>query len=107
MFTEQSLRQYPEVVKAFTGIPAETFWEMMSAIDGQVESDERERQQEQSLVVRVALVLTYLRLHVPPAEVGLLYGCHQSDVSRELGRILPLISRVWPGPEIWQWSQSK
>jgi hypothetical protein len=29
MFTEQSLRQYPEVVKAFTGIPSERFWAML------------------------------------------------------------------------------
>jgi hypothetical protein len=31
MFTAESLRQYPEVVKAFTGIPSENFWQMMSA----------------------------------------------------------------------------
>ena len=28
MFTEQSLRDYPPLVKAFTGITAEQFWEM-------------------------------------------------------------------------------
>jgi hypothetical protein len=120
MFTEQSLRQYPEVVKAFTGIPSEAFWEMMRAMDGQVTVYEQERHQrgerkraegggrhyEHSLVVRVALVLTYVRLHVPQAVVGLLYGCSQSDVSRELRRILPLISRVMPVPALWQLSQN-
>jgi hypothetical protein len=92
MFTEQSLRQYPEVVKAFTGIPSEGFWEMMEALTAQVESYDRERQQraerkravgggrpyKHPLVMRVALVLTYVRLHVPQAVVALLYGCHQT-----------------------------
>ncbi len=120
MFTEQSLRQYPEVVKAFTGIPSESFWAMMSEISGQVADYERERHRgeerkraegggrpyEHALVVRVAVVLTYVRLHVPQAVVALLYGCSQSDVSRELRRTLPLISRVLPVPELWQLSES-
>jgi len=86
MFTEESLRQYPEVVKAFTGIVSESFWEMMSALAEQADSYERERHQraerrravgggrhyEHSLVERVAIVLTYLRLHVPQAVVALL-----------------------------------
>ena len=118
MFSEESLRQYPEVVKAFTGIPSEVFWEMLQEISQQAANYERERHEraerkravgggrayEHSLVVRVALVLTYLRLHVPQAVVALLYGCTQSDVSRELRRTLPLISRVLPVPEIWQLS---
>jgi len=33
MFTEQSLRQEPEVVKAFTGVPSEAFWEMMTTME--------------------------------------------------------------------------
>jgi len=120
MFTAESLRQYPEVVKAFTGIPSETFWEMMSEMGEQAEDYERERHDraerkravgggrhyEHPLVVRVAMVLTYVRLHVPQAVVALLYGCSQSDVSRELRRTLPLISRVVPVPELWQLSES-
>jgi hypothetical protein len=120
MFTEESLRQYPEVVKAFTGIPSEQFWEMVKAMSGQVEAYERERHEradrkravgggrhyDQSLVVRAALVLTYLRLHVPQAVVAVLFGCHQSDVSRELRRTLPLIGRVLPIPELWQLSET-
>jgi len=119
MFSEESLRQYPEVVKAFTGIPSESFWEMTEKMAQEAERYERERHErrereravgggrpyEHSLVVRVALVLTYLRLHVPQAVVGLLYGCHQSDVSRELRRTLPLISRVMPVPEVWELSE--
>lgn len=120
MFSEESLRQYPEVVKAFTGIPSESFWEMVGKMAQQAERYERERHErrereravgggrpyEHSLVVRVALVLTYLRLHVPQAVVGLLYGCTQSDVSRELRRTLPLISQVVSVPEIWELSEN-
>lgn len=120
MFTEASLRQYPEIVKAFTGIPSESFWELMKAMDEQAEAYEQERHEranrqrvvgggrdyEQPLVVRVAVVLTYLRLHVPQAVVALLFGCNQSDVSRELRRTLPLISRVLPVPELWPLSEN-
>jgi hypothetical protein len=120
MFTEESLRQYPEVVKAFTGIPSESFWEMMRAMAQQADEYERERHEraerkravggerhyEHSLVVRVAMVLTYRRLPVPQAVVALLYGCHQSAVSRALRRPLPLMSRVGPGPELGQRSET-
>jgi hypothetical protein len=115
MFTEQSLRQYPELVKAFTGVPSETFWKMMKQLESQVEGYEQARHEraerqravgggrqfDQRLSVRVAVVLTYLRLHVPQAVVALLYGCTQSDVSRELRRLLPLISQVLPVPVVW------
>ena len=52
------------------------------------------------------MVLTYVRLHVPHAVVALLFGCHQIDVSRELRRTLPLISRVLPVPELWSLSEN-
>jgi hypothetical protein len=58
------------------------------------------------LVVRVAVVLTYLRLHVPQAVVAVLFGCSQSGVSRELRRTLPLMSRVLPVPELWPLSEN-
>jgi hypothetical protein len=120
MFTEASLRQYPEIVKAFTGIASEQFWDMMQEMGEQAEAYEQERHQradrqravgggrdyEHPLVVRVAVVLTYLRLHVPQAVVALLFGCNQSEVSRELRRTLPLISRVLPVPELWPLSEN-
>jgi hypothetical protein len=36
----------------------------------------------------------------------LLFGCHQSDVSRELRRTLSLISLVLPVPELWSLSEN-
>jgi len=55
-----------------------------------------------SLTIHVALVLSYLRLHVPQTVVAVLYGCKQWDVSRELRRLLPLVEQVLPCPEVWQ-----
>src|SRR5205085_12681701 len=55
------------------------------------------------LAIRTALVLTYLRLHVPQATVAALFvGATQSDVSRELRRLLPLIQQCLPCPVVWE-----
>lgn len=32
MFTLESLPQYPGMVKAFTGLPAEEFWRLVAAV---------------------------------------------------------------------------
>ena len=57
---------------------------------------------DQPLVVRVALVLTYLRLHIPQEAVAQLYGATQADVSRELRRLLPVIQHALPCPAVWE-----
>src|SRR5215210_5825799 len=78
MFTEQSLRHYPTLVKAFTGVEDEAFWEIVVQMEAQLPAQERQRLQrpdrqralgggrlcERPLAERVALVLSYLRLHV-------------------------------------------
>ncbi|POZ51285.1 hypothetical protein [Methylovulum psychrotolerans] len=35
MFTEPMLRQHPALIRAFTGIPAEAFWEMLEKMEAQ------------------------------------------------------------------------
>lgn len=116
MFTEQSLRDHPALVKAFTGLPAETFWALVEQIEVKMPEYERQRHErpdrqraigagrpyDQPLVIRVALSLTYLRLHIPQEAVGWLYGATQSDVSRELRRLLPLMAQMLPAPEVWK-----
>jgi hypothetical protein len=57
---------------------------------------------DQPLVIRVALVLTYLRLHIIQEAVAGLYGATQSDVSRELRRLLPLLVELLPSPAVWE-----
>jgi hypothetical protein len=32
MFTVESLQQYPALVKAFTGVPADEFWGLVAAV---------------------------------------------------------------------------
>ena len=116
MFTEQSLHDYPQVVKAFMGLPAEHFWELVQQVQDHLPASDQQRlarpdrqravgagnRCDQPLSIRVALVLTYLRLHIPQAAVAALYGATQSDVSRELRRLLPLLRERLPSPVVWR-----
>jgi hypothetical protein len=52
--------------------------------------------------MRMVLVLTYLRQHVTQTFTAKLFGGTQSDVSRDLRRLLPLLKRVLPVPDVWQ-----
>ena len=72
MFTEQSLRNHPAVVKAFTGLAAEAFWKLVGEVEMSLPTYERQRLDrpdrqrapgggrppDQPLAIRVALVLT-------------------------------------------------
>jgi hypothetical protein len=115
MFTEQSLRDHPPLVKAFTGLESEQFWELLRQMREQYppylhhrrQHSKRQRRvgggrsHDLSLVVRTMLVMTYMRLHIPQATVAALFGASQSDVSRELRRLLPLIQQCLPCPVVW------
>ncbi|MDP9370906.1 MAG: transposase [Chloroflexota bacterium] len=48
------------------------------------------------------MVLTYLRLHVPQAVVGGLFGTSQAEVSRELREVLPARRPCLPCPVVWE-----
>src|SRR5712691_8702930 len=116
MFTERKLRQHPAVIKAFMGLPAAVFWELIEKIKERLPVYEPQRLEradrqrmigggrdfDQPLVIRVALVLTYLRLHIPQEAVAQLYGATQADVSRELRRLLPVIQHAVPCPAVWE-----
>ena len=116
MFTEKSLRDHAHLVKAFMGIPAEDFGDLVQKVQDQLPDYERRRHErpdrqravgagrgyDQPLAIRIALVLTYLRLHITQTAVAGLYGATQPDVSRELRRLLPLIDEVSPCPAVWQ-----
>lgn len=116
MFTEQSLREHPAAVKAFTGLPAEAFWQLVGAVETRLLAYDRQRRErpdrrraigggrrcDQPLTIRLALVLTYLRLHIPQEAVARLYGATQTDVSRELRRLLPVLRDALPSPQVWE-----
>ena len=116
MFTEQILHENPGMIKAFMGISAEVFWmivkvvmQVLPEIDRQrLERNDRERNSgagrecDQPVVNRVAAVLTYLRLHAPQIPVAMMYGMTQTDLSRDLRRILPAIQSALPCPEVWK-----
>ena len=116
MFTEKSLRDYPWLIKVFMGLPAEAFWALVQKVEEKLPEAERQRLQRPDrhrdigggrdfdlpLVIRMALVLTYLRLHVPQVAIAARYGATQSDVSREVRRLLPAIQAGLPCPEVWR-----
>lgn len=115
MFTEQRLRKYPALIRAFTGIPAEDFWAMLEKMEvqfpdyeiGRHTQDGRKRavgagrKFDQSLVLRTIAVLSYLRLHVPQLVIALMFGLTQCDISRDLRRLLPLVVAILPCPVVW------
>lgn len=117
MFTVQSLRDHPSVVKAFMGLNADQFWELVHQMQERFATYSTQQQQrperqravgagrppDLALPLRAALVLTYLRLHIPQTAVAALFvGATQSDVSRNLRRLLPLIQQCLPCPMVWQ-----
>ena len=120
MFTEQIMHEHPTIIKAFMGIPAEVYWlivkiaeGVMPEVDGKrLERTERQREvgggrpNDQTVAIRVAAVLTYLRLHAPQIAVGWMYGENQTDISRDLRRLLPAIQKALPCPQVWRIMES-
>lgn len=115
IITEATLREDPSWIPLLMGLPAETFWQLVEAVNTAYPSYEQQRHQRPDrkrgvgggrkcdlpLVIRIALVLTYLRLHVIQELVAKFFGATQSDVSRDLRRLLPLLKQVLPCPEVW------
>lgn len=117
MFTEQSLRDHPSIVKAFTGLSADHFWELVHQMQDRFAAytlEQRQRAERQRavgagrlpdlpLALRTAVLLTYLRLHIPQTTVAALFvGATQADVSRDLRRLLPLVQACLPCPVVWE-----
>jgi len=117
MFTEKDLQEKPVLIKVFMGLPEKVFWQLVADLRVKMPEYERERLARPDrqravgggrdfdlpLTIRVALVLTYLRLHISQQAVACMYqDATQPDVSRELRRLLPLMKQVLPCPEMWQ-----
>jgi hypothetical protein len=120
MFTEQIMHEHPTMIKALMGIPADLFWEIVNVANRILPEIDRERlarpdRQRQSgagraydqpIALRVAALLTYLRLHAPQIAIGVMYGVSQTDISRDLRRLLPAIQKALPCPEVWKVMES-
>ena len=116
MLNEKYFRENPKSVKVFVGLPAEEFWEIVEEAKELLEEYDRRRLDrpnrkrgvgggrkcELSLVARLGMVLTYLRLDISQEAVAMLYGATQSDVSRQLRQMLPLLAEVLPTPDVWE-----
>jgi hypothetical protein len=120
MFTEVILHEHPTIIKAFMGIPVETFWVIVDKVSLKLPEIDRQRLEhtdrkrapgagrgcDQPIAIRVAAVLTYLRLHVPQIVVASMYRMTQTDISRDLRRILPAIQTALPCPQVWKIMES-
>ena len=116
MITEKVLRSNPALIEALTGLPADDFWQLIEDLEAKFPEYECQRHERpdrqravgaghpyaQSLVIRTATVLTYMRLHIPQEVVALLFDTTQPYVSRDLRRLLPLIVQIVPAPEVWE-----
>jgi hypothetical protein len=119
--TEKTLWEDPSWILLLMGLPADRFWELVEAVKTAYPSYEQQRHErpgrkrgvgggrkyDLALAIRVALVLTYLRLHVNQALVAKFFDASQSDVSRELRRLGPLLKQVLPCPEVWELVESE
>lgn len=116
LITEETLREDPSWITLLMGLPADSFWELVEAVETAYPGYEQQRHERPErkrgvgggrkcdlpLVMRVALVLTYVRLHLIQALVAKIFGATQSDVSRDLRRLLPLVKQVLPCPAVWE-----
>ena len=119
--TKETLREEPDWIPLLMGLPAESFWELVVKAEQAYPSYEQHRHERPDrmrrvgggrkcdlpLVIRVAAGLTYLRLHVTQALVAKLFGASQSDVSRDLRRLVPLLKQVLPCPQVWELVESE
>ncbi len=112
MITEQLLRKKERWIRLLTGLKPAEFWTLFQAIEQDFPAYERERRSRPDrkravgagrpyahpLLIRVLACLCYLRLHLTQETTAELFRMHQSDISRDLRRLLPLIQRYLPLP---------
>jgi hypothetical protein len=108
MLTKKILRGNPTLIKALTGLPAGVFGQLVANLEAKLPEYEHQRHErpDRQRVVGAGRPydqpLTYMRLHIAQEIAALLFGATQSDVSRELRRLLPLIAQMVPVPEVWE-----
>lgn len=108
MLSEQFIYQTPSAVKALTGLTLEEFTLLVQQFKGKYQKLNRKRlasrkrvrnvgggrKNEKTLTMRIFALLTYCRLHIPQRAVAaILTSIKQSDLTRDLRRLLPLFSR--------------
>lgn len=114
MITEAFLRTHERWIKYLTGLTASQFWSMFERIEADFAEYERQRHERPGrkravgagrpfavpLLIRVVAVIAYLRLHLAQEFIGMWFGIDQVQISRDLRRLLPLIRRHVPAPEV-------
>lgn len=114
MITEAFLRTHDKWGKYLTELTAPPFWSMFSRIEADFEKYERQRHERPDRkraggagrpfaappLIRVVAAITYLRLHLAQEFIGVWFGIDQVQISRDLRRLLPLIRRHVPAPQV-------
>jgi hypothetical protein len=105
MITYEEVKQKPEAFRSLTGLSVEEFEELLYEIELVYEEAEEKRLERPerprrrgagnrfclSLSNRLLLTLTWLRIYVTYEVLGLMFGLHKSNVSRNLQQLLPLV----------------
>ena len=73
MFTEKDLRERPVLIKAFMGLDAEVFWQLICRPNCQNMSESGLSALAANEPLVAVVILTYLRLHIPQQTVACLY----------------------------------
>lgn len=114
MIGEEEIWENLTLIKVLTGLPVEQFLELFSQIEAAYEEYERERHSRPNrkrgvgggrkcntpLIVRVVMVLMYIRLYATQEVVASIFGKSKWDICRDLRRLLPLITAQLPTPEL-------
>jgi hypothetical protein len=114
MIGEKEIWENLTLIQVLTGLPVEQFLELFSQIEAVYEEYEKERHSRSNrkravgggrkcdtpLVVRVVMVLMYIRLYTTQEVVASIFGKRKWDVCRDLRRLLPLITAQLPTPEL-------
>ncbi len=103
------LKRQPKVFRNLSGIPAEKFDKLYNQLLPVYQSSERKRfskknrkrnigggrKKELQLDDQLLLVLIYYRHYVSQSFLGLLFNLHNSNVSRTIRYIEPLLSKIF------------
>jgi len=107
------LMKRPVIFRRLTGITIEKFNSLLKSFDREWEKHEKKNKNRKNRIRKIGggrnydlsnkekllLVLMYYRLYTSQEFLGFLFDLHQSNVSRNIAMINPILSRIFRIPE--------